>query len=128
MFIIKKDKNLIKVLVLFLYSIFYINILEIPISIFYHSWLTPNGHLELVPAFLYSLYSTLHETDTSLGQTLSTGPKGVRLRKSWLYSFNGWEHVKKTVYRMWKWWATKETWDACAFWGTMLCQHLVPHT
>ena len=30
MFMIKKDKNLIKVLVLFLYSIFYINILEIP--------------------------------------------------------------------------------------------------
>ena len=33
MFMIKKDKNLIKVLVLFLYSIFYINFLEIPISI-----------------------------------------------------------------------------------------------
>ena len=64
MFIIKKDKNLIKVLVLFLYSIFYINILEIPISIFYHSWLTPNGHLELVPAFLYSFQFTLYKTDS----------------------------------------------------------------
>ena len=41
-----------------------------------------NGHLELVPAFLYSLYLTLYKTDTSLRRTLSAGPKGVRLRDS----------------------------------------------
>ena len=41
-----------------------------------------NGHLELVPAFLYSLYLTLYKTDTSLRRTLSAGPKGVRLRRS----------------------------------------------
>ena len=43
-----------------------------------------NGHLELVPAFLYSRYLTLYKTDFSLSQTHSTGPKGVRLRESWL--------------------------------------------
>ena len=36
-----------------------------------------NGHLELVPAFLYSLYLTLHKTDTSLRRTLSAGPKEI---------------------------------------------------
>ena len=41
-----------------------------------------NGHLLLVPAFLYSLYLTLCKTDTSLRWTLSAGPKGVRLRES----------------------------------------------
>ena len=41
-----------------------------------------NGHLELVPAFLYSPYLTLHKTDFSLRRTHSTGPKGVRLRES----------------------------------------------
>ena len=45
-----------------------------------------NGHLELVPAFLYSPYLTLHKMDTSLRWTLSASPKGVRLRESWLYS------------------------------------------
>ena len=39
----------------------------------------------MVPAFLYSLYLTLYKTDTSLRQTLRAGPKGVRLRESWLY-------------------------------------------
>ena len=41
-----------------------------------------NGHLELVPAFLTSLYLTHYKTDTSLRRTLSAGPKGVRLRES----------------------------------------------
>ena len=45
-----------------------------------------NGHLDLVPAFLYSLYLTLYKTDISLRRTLTAGPKGVRLRGSWLYS------------------------------------------
>ena len=43
------------------------------------------GHLELVPAFLYSLYLTLYKMDTSLRRTLSTGPEGVGLTESWLY-------------------------------------------
>ena len=30
-----------------------------------------NGHLELVPAFLYSLYLTLYKTDSSLRRTLA---------------------------------------------------------
>jgi len=41
----------------------------------------------LVPAFLYSFYLTLYKMDTSLSWTLSAGPKGVRLRESWLYSW-----------------------------------------
>ena len=41
-----------------------------------------NGHLELVPAFLYSLYLTLYKTDISLRRTLTAGPKGVPLRGS----------------------------------------------
>ena len=41
-----------------------------------------DGHLELVPASLYSFYLTLYKTDTSLRRTLSAGPKGVRLRES----------------------------------------------
>ena len=45
-----------------------------------------NGHLDLVPVFLYSLYLTLYKTDISLRRTLTAGPKGVRLRGSWLYS------------------------------------------
>ena len=45
-----------------------------------------NRHLELVPAFLYFLYLTLYKTDISLRWTLTAGPKGVRLRGSWLYS------------------------------------------
>ena len=40
----------------------------------------------LVPAFLYSLYLTLYKMDISLRQTLIAGPKGVRLRLSWLYT------------------------------------------
>ena len=44
-----------------------------------------NGHLELVPAFLHSFCLTLYKMDTSLRWTLSAGPKGVRLRESWLY-------------------------------------------
>ena len=51
-----------------------------------YSWLSLNGHLELVPAFLYSFYLTLYKKDTSLRRTLSAGPKGVRLRESWLYN------------------------------------------
>ena len=47
-----------------------------------YSRLSLNGHLELVPAFLYSLYLTLYKTDTSLRRTLSASPKGVRLRES----------------------------------------------
>ena len=43
-----------------------------------------NGHLELVSAFLCSPYLTLYKTDFFLRQTHSTGPKGVRLRESWL--------------------------------------------
>ena len=45
-----------------------------------------NGHLELAPAFLSSLYLTFYKTDISLRRTASAGPKGVRLRESWLYS------------------------------------------
>ena len=41
-----------------------------------------NGHLELVPAFLHSLYLTLYKTSISLRRTLTAGPKGVRLRGS----------------------------------------------
>ena len=41
-----------------------------------------NGHLELVPAFLYSLYLTLYKTDISLRRTHTAGPQVVRLRKS----------------------------------------------
>ena len=41
-----------------------------------------NGHLELVPAFSYSLYLTLYKTDISLRRTLSSGLKGVRLGES----------------------------------------------
>ena len=33
-----------------------------------------NGHLELVPAFLYSLYFTLYKTDTSVQRTCRAGP------------------------------------------------------
>ena len=47
-----------------------------------YSRLFLNGHLELVPAFLYSFYLTLYKTDISLRRTLSAGPKGVRLGKS----------------------------------------------
>ena len=32
------------------------------------------GHLELVPAFLYSLYLTLYKTDTSVKKTPRGGP------------------------------------------------------
>ena len=41
-----------------------------------------NGHLELIPAFLYSFYLTLYKKDSSLRWTLSASPKGVRLRES----------------------------------------------
>ena len=41
-----------------------------------------NGHLELVPAFLFPIYVTLHRTDITLRPTLSACPKGVRLRES----------------------------------------------
>ena len=51
----------------------------------YYSRLSLNGHLELVPAFLYFFYLTLYKTDTSLRRTLSVGPKGVRLGESRLY-------------------------------------------
>ena len=47
-----------------------------------YSQLSLNGHLELVPAFLYSFYLTLYKSVISLRWTLSTGSKGVRLRKS----------------------------------------------
>ena len=40
------------------------------------------------PSFLYSLYLTLYKTDISLRRTLTAGPKGVRLRGSWLYTFH----------------------------------------
>ena len=43
--------------------------------------------LELVPAFVYSLYLTLYKTDISLRWTLNAGPKGVRLEESWLYIY-----------------------------------------
>ena len=39
----------------------------------------------MVPAFLSSLYLTLYKTDISLRRTASAGPKGVRLRESWVY-------------------------------------------
>ena len=42
-----------------------------------YSRLSLNRHLELVPAFAYSLYLTLYKTDISLRRTLSAGPKGV---------------------------------------------------
>ena len=38
-----------------------------------------------MPGFLYSVYLTLYKTDISLRRTLTAGPKGVRLRGSWLY-------------------------------------------
>ena len=38
----------------------------------------------MVPASPYSLYLTLYKTDISLRLTLTAGPKGVRLRGSWL--------------------------------------------
>ena len=38
------------------------------------SQLSVNGHLELVPAFLYSLYLTLYKTDTSVKWTPRVGP------------------------------------------------------
>ena len=47
-----------------------------------YSRLSLNGHLELVPAFLYSFYLTLYKTDISLRRTISAGPKGVRLGES----------------------------------------------
>ena len=49
-----------------------------------------NGDLELVPAFLYSLYLTLYKKDTSIQDRHlnSAGPKGVCLIRSWLYSFS----------------------------------------
>ena len=47
-----------------------------------------NGHLDLVPAFLHSCSLTLCKTDISLRRKLSAGPKGVRLRESWLESPN----------------------------------------
>ena len=47
-----------------------------------YSQLSLNGHLELVPAFLYSPYLTLYKTDFSLRRAHSTGPKGVRLTES----------------------------------------------
>ena len=47
-----------------------------------YSRLSLNGHVELVPSFLYSFYLTLYKTNTSLGRTLSAGPKGVRLRET----------------------------------------------
>ena len=77
------------------------------------SRLSFNGHLKLVPAFLYSLYLTLYKTDTSIRRTPRVGPaflyslyfivtlykteyislrwiysaglKGVHLRESWPY-------------------------------------------
>ena len=33
-----------------------------------------NGHLELVPAFVYSLYLTLYKTDISVKRTPRVGP------------------------------------------------------
>ena len=54
-----------------------------------------NGHLKLVPAFLYSFYLTLYKTDTSLRRTLSAVPKDVRLRESWLYIYSPWKKLKK---------------------------------
>lgn len=44
-----------------------------------------NGHLELVPAFLYSLYLTFYKTNISLRRTASAGPRRVRLGENWLY-------------------------------------------
>ena len=38
----------------------------------------------MVPASPYSLYLTPYKTDISLRMTLTAGPKGVRLRGSWL--------------------------------------------
>ena len=46
-------------------------------------WMVGSGPipiLELVPAFLCSLYLTFYKTDISLRPTASAGPKGVRLR------------------------------------------------
>ena len=41
-----------------------------------------DGHLELVPAFLYSLYLAPYKTDNSLRRTLTAGPKGVQFKQS----------------------------------------------
>ena len=41
-----------------------------------------NGHLELVPAFLSSLYLTFYKMNISQRRTARAGPKGVRLRES----------------------------------------------
>ena len=56
-------------------------------------------HLELVPAFLYSLYLTLYKTETSLRRTLSAGPKGVRLREGWPYFLVRYRLVRDEVFR-----------------------------
>ena len=45
------------------------------------------GHLELVPAFLYSLFLTLYKMDIPLKQSLSACPKGVHVRESLLYTY-----------------------------------------
>ena len=44
---------------------------------------TSIGHLQLVPAFLYSLHLTLFKTDITLRRTfLAAGHKDVRLRET----------------------------------------------
>ena len=48
-------------------------------------WTPPyNGHLELVPTFLYSLSLTFYQMDVPPRQTLSAGSRGVYLGDSWL--------------------------------------------
>ena len=50
---------------------------------------TPRYNGQLVLAFLYSFYLTLFKTDISLRWTqYSAGPKGVRLRESWVVNPN----------------------------------------
>ena len=62
---------------------------------FLYSWLSLNGNLELVPAFLYSLNLTLYKTDISQRQTFSTSREGVHLtgcrthQARWLITVNG---------------------------------------
>ena len=44
-----------------------------------------NGHLELYPAYRYSLYGTLHNREICQRRTLRARPKGVCLRESLLW-------------------------------------------
>ena len=50
-----------------------------------------NGHLELVPAFFYSLYLTLYKTDTTEKGTSKVGPCLSSLHYLNLYKTDTWK-------------------------------------